>query len=67
VPYCKAQANKDIHPYQGPGVNFAQTGAAFARCGTSGAPLASTLGLEGTLTGFYGDPRPVFVTGEIRF
>jgi iron complex outermembrane receptor protein len=48
-------------------VNFAQTGAEFARCGTSGAPLASTLDLEGTLTGFYGDPRRVFVTGEIRF
>jgi len=48
-------------------MNFAQTGAEFARCGTSGAPLASTLGLEGTLTGFYGDPRRVFVTGEIRF
>jgi len=32
--------------------------------GANGAP---TLGQEGTLTGFYGDPRRVFVTGEIRF
>ena len=39
----------------------------FVAGGTGGAPLASTLGLEGTLTGFYGDPRRVFVTGEIRF
>lgn len=30
-------------------------------------PFTPTLGLEGTLTGFYGDPRRVFVTGEIRF
>ena len=30
-------------------------------------PITSTLGLEGTLTGFYGDPRRVFVTGEVRF
>ncbi|EMD83919.1 TonB-dependent receptor [Pacificimonas flava] len=32
-----------------------------------GGPITSTLGQEGTLTGFYGDPRRVFVTGEIRF
>ncbi|EAQ27667.1 TonB-dependent receptor [Erythrobacter sp. NAP1] len=32
-----------------------------------GTPFVPTLGLEGTLTGFYGDPRRVFVTGEIRF
>lgn len=31
------------------------------------APITSTLGLEGTLTAFYGDPRRVYVTGEIRF
>ncbi|MDA0818696.1 MAG: hypothetical protein O3C52_04220 [Proteobacteria bacterium] len=48
-------------------MNFVQTGEEFAHCGTGGASLASTLGLEGTLTGFYGDPRRVFVTGEIRF
>ncbi|GAA4036831.1 TonB-dependent receptor [Parerythrobacter jejuensis] len=39
----------------------------FVAGGTNGQPFASTLGLEGTLTGFYGDPRRVFVTGEIRF
>ena len=27
----------------------------------------SVLGLEGNLTGFYGDPRRVFVTGEFKF
>ncbi len=30
-------------------------------------PFTPTLGLEGTLTGFYGDPRRFFVTGEVRF
>jgi len=30
-------------------------------------PFAPTLGLEGTLTGFYGDPRRVFVQAEVRF
>ncbi|MBA4163431.1 MAG: TonB-dependent receptor [Erythrobacter sp.] len=30
-------------------------------------PFVSTLGREGTLTGFYGDPRRFFVTGEVRF
>ncbi len=30
-------------------------------------PLVPTLGLEGTLTGFYGDPRRVFITGEVKF
>ncbi|XUU62000.1 TonB-dependent receptor [Erythrobacter sp. HA6-11] len=39
----------------------------FVAGGTGGAPFTSTLGLDGTLTGFYGDPRRVFVTGEIRF
>jgi len=29
--------------------------------------LKSTLGLDGVRTAFYGDPRRVFVTGEIRF
>ncbi|MBZ6377486.1 TonB-dependent receptor [Pacificimonas flava] len=32
-----------------------------------GGPVTPTLGLEGTLTAFYGDPRRVFVTGEFRF
>ena len=27
----------------------------------------SVLGLEGNLTGFYGDPRRVFVTGQVKF
>ncbi|MDN3646164.1 TonB-dependent receptor [Pontixanthobacter aestiaquae] len=39
----------------------------FVAGGTNGVPFAPTLGLEGTLTGFYGDPRRVFVTGEFRF
>lgn len=42
-------------------------GYAFAAGGTNGQPLTSTLGLEGSLTGFYGDPRRVFITGEVRF
>jgi iron complex outermembrane receptor protein len=28
---------------------------------------ASTLGLEGILTAFYGNPRQVFVTGTVKF
>ncbi|RGP39901.1 Pesticin receptor [Altererythrobacter insulae] len=39
----------------------------FVAGGTGGVPFTPTLGLEGTLTGFYGDPRRVFVTGEVRF
>ncbi len=31
------------------------------------APFIPTLGLEGTLTGFYGDPRRFFITGEVKF
>jgi len=30
-------------------------------------PFVSTLGREGTLTGFYGDPRRFYVTGEVKF
>ncbi|MGB3752548.1 MAG: TonB-dependent receptor [Parerythrobacter sp.] len=43
------------------------SGYNFVAGGTNGQPFAPTLGLEGTLTGFYGDPRRVFVTGEVRF
>ncbi|MHA7821078.1 MAG: TonB-dependent receptor [Erythrobacter sp.] len=32
-----------------------------------GTPFVPTLGLEGTLTGFYGDPRRVYVTAEVNF
>jgi iron complex outermembrane recepter protein len=32
-----------------------------------GAPVTPLLGREGTLTAFYGDPRRIFVTGEVRF
>lgn len=39
----------------------------FVAGGQNGAPFVSTLGLEGTLTSFFGDPRRVFVTGEIKF
>lgn len=38
-----------------------------AGTGTPGSPFISTLGREGTLTGFYGDPRRVFVTAEVNF
>jgi len=39
----------------------------FVAGGTGGAPFVPTLGLEGTLTGYYGDPRRFYVTGEVRF
>lgn len=39
----------------------------FVAGGVGGAPFVSTLGREGTLTGFYGDPRRVFITGQINF
>ncbi len=32
-----------------------------------GTPFVPTLGREGTLTGFYGDPRRFFVTAQINF
>ncbi len=32
-----------------------------------GTPFVPTLGQEGTLTAFYGDPRRVFVTAEVNF
>ncbi len=43
------------------------SGYNFVAGGTGGAPFVSTLGLEGTLTGFYGDPRRFYITGEVRF
>ncbi|MEE4316550.1 MAG: TonB-dependent receptor [Erythrobacter sp.] len=39
----------------------------FVAGGVAGAPFIPTLGREGTLTGFYGDPRRIFVTGQINF
>jgi iron complex outermembrane receptor protein len=38
-----------------------------AGTGQPGNPFVSTLGLEGTLTGFYGDPRRFYVTAEVNF
>ena len=32
-----------------------------------GTPFVPTLGREGTLTGFYGDPRRIFVTAQVNF
>jgi len=32
-----------------------------------GTPFIPTLGREGTLTGFYGDPRRIFVTAQVNF
>ncbi|MEL6875095.1 MAG: TonB-dependent receptor, partial [Pseudomonadota bacterium] len=34
--------------------------------GPNGLPI-SALGTEGTLSAFYGNPRQIFLTGEIRF
>ena len=39
----------------------------FVAGGVNGAPFVPTLGREGTLTGFYGDPRRVFVTAQVNF
>jgi iron complex outermembrane receptor protein len=39
----------------------------FVAGGVGGAPFISTLGREGTLTGFYGDPRRIFVTAQVNF
>lgn len=39
----------------------------FVAGGTGGAPFVPTLGREGTLTGFFGDPRRVFVTAQVNF
>ncbi len=39
----------------------------FVAGGTGGVPFTPTLGLEGTLTGFYGDPQRFYVTAEFNF
>ncbi len=33
----------------------------------AGTPFTPTLGREGTLTGFYGDPRRIYVTAQVNF
>lgn len=39
----------------------------FVAGGVGGAPFVPTLGREGTLTGFYGDPRRIYVTAQVNF
>jgi iron complex outermembrane receptor protein len=39
----------------------------FVSGGVDGQPFVPTLGLEGTLTGFYGDPARYYLTAEINF
>ncbi|MBA4766796.1 MAG: TonB-dependent receptor [Porphyrobacter sp.] len=39
----------------------------FVAGGVGGAPFIPTLGREGTLTGFFGDPRRVYVTAQVNF
>ncbi len=39
----------------------------FVASGVGGAPFIPTLGQEGTLTGFFGDPRRIFVTAQVNF
>ncbi|MDP2131490.1 MAG: TonB-dependent receptor [Erythrobacter sp.] len=39
----------------------------FVAGGVGGAPFIPTLGREGTLTGFFGDPRRIFVTAQVNF
>ena len=41
--------------------------ASNATTGELVSPLTPTLGTEGTLTAFYGNPRQVFVTGTVQF
>ncbi|WP_296722038.1 TonB-dependent receptor [Erythrobacter sp.] len=43
------------------------SGYNFVAGGTPGTPFRPTLGREGTLTGFYGDPRRIFVTAQVNF
>ena len=44
-----------------------QATTSFAGGTPPGTPFIPTLGLEGTLTGFYGDPRRIFVTAQVNF
>jgi iron complex outermembrane recepter protein len=39
----------------------------FVAGGVNGAPFVPTLGREGTLTGFFGDPRRIYVTAQVNF
>jgi len=39
----------------------------FVAGGVGGAPFIPTLGREGALTGFFGDPRRVYVTAQVNF
>jgi len=39
----------------------------FVAGGVGGAPFIPTLGREGTLTAFYGDPRRIYVTAQVNF
>ncbi|MEM6858324.1 MAG: TonB-dependent receptor [Pseudomonadota bacterium] len=49
-------------------VEYIVAGYNFVAGGTPpGTPFTPTLGLEGTLTGFYGDPRRFFVTAQVNF
>ncbi len=49
-------------------VEYIVAGYNFVAGGTPpGTPFVPTLGLEGTLTGFYGDPRRFFVTAQVNF
>ena len=49
-------------------VEYIVAGYNFVAGGTPpGTPFVPTLGLEGTLTGFYGDPRRFFVTAQYNF
>ncbi len=49
-------------------VEYIVAGYNFVAGGTPpGTPFTPTLGLEGTLTGFYGDPRRFFATAQVNF
>jgi iron complex outermembrane receptor protein len=46
---------------------YVVAGYNFVTGGVNSAPFVPTLGREGTLTGFYGDPRRIFVTAQVNF
>ncbi|MEM6584473.1 MAG: TonB-dependent receptor [Pseudomonadota bacterium] len=49
-------------------VEYIVAGYNFVAGGTPpGTPFVPTLGREGTLTGFYGDPRRFFATAQVNF
>lgn len=49
------------------GEEYINAGYNFVAGGVGGAPFVPMLGQEGTLTGFFGDPRRIYVTAQVNF